>query len=54
MNANVGLAVSVSDDLVIEEFGRNALAGQVPVPCGLTGAAPVPAAGTRDASWYNA
>ncbi|GHB70557.1 hypothetical protein ABZ829_28800 [Streptomyces xanthochromogenes] len=56
MNANVGLglAVSVGDDLVIEEFGRNVLAGQAPVPCGLTGVAPVPAAGNRDAARYSA
>jgi hypothetical protein len=54
MNANLGLAVSVSDDLVIEEFGRYLLAGQAPVPCGLTGVAQVPAVGTRDASRYTA
>ncbi|MFD7167458.1 hypothetical protein [Streptomyces violascens] len=53
MNANVALAVSVSDDLVIEEFGRNLLIGQAPVPCGLTGVAQVPVAGARDASRYN-
>lgn len=52
MNANLDLVASASDDLVIEEFGRNALAGQAPVPCGLTGVAQVPAAGSHDTSLH--
>ena len=54
MNANIGLAVSVSDDLVIEEFGRYLLAGQAPRPLRAPGVAQVPAVGTRDASRYTA
>ena len=43
MNANVGLAVSVCDDLVIEEFGRLSMA-QVPSTCFGSHIAPAPLA----------
>ncbi|MEU9100237.1 hypothetical protein [Streptomyces sp. NPDC048361] len=54
MNANLGLShtVCASDDLVIEEFGRYLLAGQLPVPCGLTGVTQPPSAVARDAARY--
>ncbi|GGY23476.1 hypothetical protein AB0M94_37240 [Streptomyces xanthochromogenes] len=50
MNANVGLAVSVSDDLVIEEFGRQAAFGQVPMLCSGSGVAPIPASAATETS----
>ncbi|MCX5382534.1 hypothetical protein [Streptomyces sp. NBC_00083] len=46
MNANVGLTVSVSvaDDLVIEEFGRNLSMASAPYSCIGTHIAPAPLA----------
>ena len=48
MNANVGLAVSVSDDLVIEEFGRYASFSQAPFLCSGSGVAQIPASAAAE------
>ncbi|WP_189389173.1 hypothetical protein [Streptomyces sp. SDr-06] len=42
MNANVGLSVSVLDDLVIEEFGRQAAFSQAPAGTWGSGVAQTP------------
>lgn len=44
MNANVALAVSVSDDLVIEEFGGYLTMAQAPKSCIGTWVTPGPIA----------
>ncbi|MFG3286666.1 hypothetical protein [Streptomyces sp. NPDC048111] len=48
MNANISHAAAAGDDLVIEEFGRHAVFGQVPMPCLGSGVAHIPAAATAD------
>ncbi|MFD9632819.1 hypothetical protein [Streptomyces violascens] len=48
MNANVALAVSVSDDLVIEEFGRYAISSRPPYASWGSGVTQVPVAVTAE------
>ncbi|MGW2812414.1 hypothetical protein [Streptomyces sp. NPDC001415] len=48
MNANVGLAVSVLDDLVIEEFGRQSVLSQIPVGTWGSGVAQTPASSAAE------
>uniref|UniRef100_A0AAU2V9R4 Uncharacterized protein n=1 Tax=Streptomyces sp. NBC_00003 TaxID=2903608 RepID=A0AAU2V9R4_9ACTN len=48
MNANIGLAVSVSDDLVIEEFGRHAVSSQAPYGTWGSGVTQTPASSSAE------
>ncbi|WP_406508689.1 hypothetical protein [Streptomyces sp. NBC_00212] len=48
MNANIGLAVSVSDDLVIEEFGRYAVLSQPAYASWGSGVTQVPVSATAE------
>ncbi|MGW1865413.1 hypothetical protein ACWCPS_07625 [Streptomyces mauvecolor] len=48
MNANVALAVSVGDDLVIEEFGRYAVSSRPPYASWGSGVTQVPASATAE------